>query len=238
MEDFANLCNVHTYISVSLLASREIQALAVKLFSINNPKEQTANSNTHRVYRVLEVSAFPPALGHTQSQGKGSSSPGEHSTLAQRSPAPANTHSSEWAPAPFPLGRSHTAAALQHLLLSHLSSQPTNNLWKSPWKLPALLPHGHFLRRAITQLLLGRFLWRSSALTSLTPSGKLPAPDEVSYSFVQSTLRGLRSFSRILLEWRLHNLSSSHCYTDFSTRFSWSEFLLSSFKMLDSSHHQ
>lgn len=91
MQDFANLCNVHSYISVSQLASREIQAFVVKLFSINNPKEQTAKSNTHRVYQVLEVSAFPPALGHTQGQGEGLQLPwrAQHAL-----PAPANVHGS------------------------------------------------------------------------------------------------------------------------------------------------
>lgn len=171
MQDFANLCSIHSYISVSQLTPREMQAFVLKLFSINNQEEQTARSNIHSVsvYQMLEVFAFPLSTGlHSRAKGKGSSSPGENSTLAQcsRLPPPASTAPSEWVPALFPLGRSHTAAALQHLLLSHLSSQPTNNLWKFPWKLPAILPHGHFLRRAITQLLLGRFLWRSSGVTS------------------------------------------------------------------------
>lgn len=168
MQDFTNLCNVHSYISASQLISMKMQAFVLKLFSVNSQKEQTAKSNIHSVLNAQSLCLSFSTRSHSRAKRKGSSSPGERSTLAQcsRLPPPTRTALSEWVPALFPLGRSHTAAVLQDSLLSHLSSQPTNNLWKFPWKLPAILPHGHFFRRAIIQLLLGRFLWRSSGLTS------------------------------------------------------------------------
>lgn len=146
-----------------------MQAFVLKLFSINNQKEQTAKSNIHSVSKALSF-CLSFSSSYTPEPRRRAPAPLErtarwHSALAFF-PPPTCTALSEWIPALFPLGRSHIAAVLQHLLLSNLSSQPTNNLCKFPWKLPAILPHGHFLRRAIMQLLPGRFLRRSSGLTS------------------------------------------------------------------------
>lgn len=56
MRGFSNLSYVHSYISVSLIASREMQAFVLRLVSINNQKEQTARSNIHSVSNARSLS--------------------------------------------------------------------------------------------------------------------------------------------------------------------------------------
>lgn len=63
MQDFANLCNVYSYISVSQFTSREIQAFVLKLGSINNQKEQTAKSNIQSVSNAPSL-CLSLALGY------------------------------------------------------------------------------------------------------------------------------------------------------------------------------
>lgn len=109
MQHFSNLSYVHSYISVPQLSPRETQAFVLRLVSINNPKEQTANSKIQSVSNARSLCL--------------SSSSGLHSRAKGRAPAPRESTACWHGALAFP--RQHAQLSLNEFLLS-----------SSPWADP------------------------------------------------------------------------------------------------------
>lgn len=121
-------------------------------------------------------------------------------------------HSSLWMNScSLPLGQiphsttSVTLAALKFIISTH--KQPLQIFLEitshsSPWAFPHWSYHASAAWEVPLEVLCSDL--------SVTPAGKLPTPDEVSYGFVQSTLWGSQVFQKSL---RLHDLWSFHCHS-------------------------
>lgn len=163
------------------------------------------------MYRRLQVFEFPAALGATP-EPRG------------RAPGPLESAARWHRALAFP--RQLAQLSLNEFLLSSLWADPTqqqfcNTCCSHIYHLNPQITFGNFLENCQPFFPIGissQELSHNCRLEGssgghlawpLTPAGKRPALDEVSYRFVQSTLWGLRSFSR------LHSLSSFHCYANF-----------------------